>query len=57
MAYTVRDVGYYDRVVIQELLKDIAQTAQVDTTAKHRFKGSLSCSWSASINRVSGRDK
>jgi replication factor C subunit 3/5 len=35
-----RDVGYFDRVVIQELLKDIAQTAQIDTTAKHRFKGS-----------------
>ena len=41
MAYRARDVGYYDRVVIQELLKDIAQTAQVDTTAKHRFKGSV----------------
>ena len=35
-----RDVGNYDRVVIQELLKDIAQTQQVDVSAKHRFKGS-----------------
>jgi hypothetical protein len=26
-------------VVIQELLKDIAQTQQVDVSAKHRFKG------------------
>jgi replication factor C subunit 3/5 len=31
-------VGNYDRVVIQELLKDIAQTQQVDVSAKHRFK-------------------
>lgn len=38
---TISDVGNYDRVVIQELLKDIAQTQQVDTSAKHRFKGSL----------------
>jgi len=28
-------------VVIQELLKDIAQTQQVDVSAKHRFKGPL----------------
>lgn len=35
----LRDVGNYDRVVIQELLKDIAQTQQVDVSAKHRFKG------------------
>jgi replication factor C subunit 3/5 len=35
-------VGNYDRVVIQELLKDIAQTQQVDVSAKHRFKG-ISC--------------
>ena len=32
-------MGNYDRVVIQELLKDIAQTQQVDVSAKHRFKG------------------
>jgi len=37
-----RDVGNYDRVVIQELLKDIAQTQQVDTSAKHPFKGNIS---------------
>ena len=34
------EVGNYDRVVIQEILKEIAQTQQVDLTAKHRFKGS-----------------
>ena len=33
------EVGNYDRVVIQELLKEIAQTQQVDLNAKQRFKG------------------
>lgn len=33
------DVGLYDRVVIQEILKEIAQTQQVDLGAKQRFKG------------------
>ena len=33
------DVGNYDRVVIQEILKEIAQTQQVDLNAKQRFKG------------------
>jgi replication factor C subunit 3/5 len=33
------EVGNYDRVVIQELLKEIAQTQQVDINARHRFKG------------------
>ncbi|EPX72260.1 DNA replication factor C complex subunit Rfc5 [Schizosaccharomyces octosporus yFS286] len=35
---TPSDVGNYDRVVMQELLKDIAQSAQVDLQAKKRFK-------------------
>ena len=34
---TPSDVGNYDRVVIQELLKEIAQTQQVDLNAKQRF--------------------
>ena len=38
MEITPSDVGNYDRVVIQELLKEIAQTQQVDMTAKQRFK-------------------
>lgn len=29
----------YDRVVIQDILKEIAQTQQVDLNAKQRFKG------------------
>ena len=33
------DVGIYDRVVIQDILKEIAQTQQVDLNAKQRFKG------------------
>lgn len=35
---TPSDVGMYDRVVIQEILKEIAQTQQVDLAAKQRFK-------------------
>ena len=35
---TPSDVGNYDRVVVQELLKEIAQTQQVDLGAKQRFK-------------------
>lgn len=35
---TPSDVGNYDRVVIQDLLKEVAQTQQVDLTAKQRFK-------------------
>lgn len=32
------DVGIYDRVVIQEIIKEVAQTQQLDRT-KHAFKG------------------
>ncbi|KAJ5732148.1 hypothetical protein N7493_003629 [Penicillium malachiteum] len=35
---TPADVGNYDRVVVQELLKEVAQTQQVDLAAKQRFK-------------------
>ncbi|OJJ47123.1 hypothetical protein ASPZODRAFT_132069 [Penicilliopsis zonata CBS 506.65] len=35
---TPSDVGTYDRVVVQELLKEVAQTQQVDLSAKQRFK-------------------
>ena len=35
---TPSDVGNHDRVVIQDLLKEVAQTQQVDLTAKQRFK-------------------
>ncbi|EIN04059.1 P-loop containing nucleoside triphosphate hydrolase protein [Punctularia strigosozonata HHB-11173 SS5] len=35
---TPSEVGNYDRVVIQELLKEIAQTQQVDLNARQRFK-------------------
>jgi replication factor C subunit 3/5 len=35
---TPSDVGNYDRVVVQELLKEVAQTQQVDQSAKQRFK-------------------
>ncbi|KIL67702.1 hypothetical protein M378DRAFT_159549 [Amanita muscaria Koide BX008] len=35
---TPSEAGNYDRVVIQELLKEIAQTQQVDLNAKQKFK-------------------
>ncbi|EKD04831.1 DNA clamp loader [Trichosporon asahii var. asahii CBS 8904] len=35
---TPSDVGMYDRVVIQDILKEIAQTQQVDFNAKQKFK-------------------
>ena len=35
---TPSDVAQYDRVVIQDLLKEVAQTQQVDLAAKQRFK-------------------
>ncbi|KAF9493136.1 P-loop containing nucleoside triphosphate hydrolase protein [Pleurotus eryngii] len=35
---TPSETGNYDRIVIQELLKEIAQTQQVDLNAKQRFK-------------------
>ncbi|KAJ3480553.1 hypothetical protein NLI96_g8269 [Meripilus lineatus] len=35
---TPSEAGSYDRTIIQDLLKEIAQTQQVDLSAKHRFK-------------------
>jgi replication factor C subunit 3/5 len=35
---TPSDVGNFDRVVIQDLLKEVAQTQQVDLNARQRFK-------------------
>ena len=35
---TPSDVGNHDRVVIQSLLKEVAQTQQLDLNAKQRFK-------------------
>ena len=39
MTHGISEAGNFDRVVIQELLKEIAQTQQVDLNAKQRFKG------------------
>ncbi len=33
------EAGNYDRTIVQDLLKEIAQTQQVDVSARHRFKG------------------
>lgn len=38
MEITPSDLGNNDRVVIQDLLKEIAQTEQMDFSGKHRFK-------------------
>lgn len=35
---TPSDVGNHDRVVVQELLKEVAQTQQIDLSARQRFK-------------------
>lgn len=35
------DVGNWDRQVIQDILKEIAQTQQVDLNAAKRFKGKI----------------
>ncbi|KAI4163117.1 MAG: hypothetical protein LQ342_003244 [Letrouitia transgressa] len=35
---TPSDVGSFDRVVVQDLLKEVAQTQQVDQSARQRFK-------------------
>lgn len=43
------EVGHYDRVVIQEILKEIAQTQQVDLNAKQRFKGALAVALRLSV--------
>ena len=51
------DAGNYDRVVIQELLKEIAQTQQVDLNAKQRFKGwSNAALQSHQLKKPSSRD-
>jgi replication factor C subunit 3/5 len=38
MEITPADVGNYDRAVVQDLLREVAQTQQVDVSAKQRFK-------------------
>ncbi|RKP02534.1 hypothetical protein CXG81DRAFT_17810 [Caulochytrium protostelioides] len=35
---TPSDAGIYDRVVVQDLIKELAQTAQVDPSARRAFK-------------------
>ena len=35
----ISDAGIYDRVVIQELLKTVAQSHQLESTTQREFKG------------------
>ncbi|KAG0169049.1 Replication factor C (RF-C) subunit [Apophysomyces sp. BC1034] len=32
------DLGIYDRVIVQDVIKEIAESPQIDTNAKHKFK-------------------
>jgi len=34
------DAGMYDRIVVMELIKTVAQTHQLDSTKQRHFKGS-----------------
>lgn len=33
------DAGMYDRIVVMELIKNVAQTHQLDSTKQRHFKG------------------
>ncbi|RKP11115.1 P-loop containing nucleoside triphosphate hydrolase protein [Thamnocephalis sphaerospora] len=35
---TPSDIGFYDRIVIQDLIKEVAQAPQLDLNARQRFK-------------------
>lgn len=36
------DAGMYDRIVVMELIKTVAQTHQLDSTKQRHFKGKTS---------------
>lgn len=36
------DAGMYDRIVVMELIKTVAQTHQLDSTKQRHFKGNIS---------------
>lgn len=35
------DLGIYDRVIVQDVIKAVAQSQQIDANAKHSFKGNV----------------
>ena len=39
--FVYSDAGIYDRVVVQELIKTVAQSHQLDSTTQKEFKGSI----------------
>lgn len=42
------DAGIYDRIVVMDLIKNAAQTHQLDSTGQREFKGNIH------VNRVIG---
>ncbi|KAK2170105.1 hypothetical protein LSH36_4g05070 [Paralvinella palmiformis] len=46
------DAGIYDRVVIQELLKTVAQSHQLQSAAQRQFKGTYYCFLSFSLQYI-----
>lgn len=39
------DAGMYDRIVVMELIKNVAQTHQLDSTKQRHFKGDNFCTF------------
>lgn len=39
--FVYSDAGIYDRVVVQELIKTVAQSHQLDSTTQKEFKGRI----------------
>lgn len=37
------DAGMYDRIVVMELIKTVAQTHQLDSAKQRHFKGEIIC--------------
>lgn len=44
------DLGMYDRVIVQDVIKSIAQSQQIDPNARHQFKGTYT-----SILKLNGK--
>lgn len=47
------DAGIYDRIVVMELIKNAAQTHQLDSSSQREFKGCMSYGLFSLLNAVS----